>query len=157
MDRIDFTQLVEQALAKEREAAANYTQLAGKVTRESSKKLFRRLAQEEREHEEKLKKITPESLANFKPEKTVDLHIAQKLEEPQVTEDLTYLQSLSIAIKREERALEFYRTLSETASGELRTLLVFLAQEEAKHKFQLETEYYEVKNEYDWNVRPEEI
>jgi rubrerythrin len=152
-----FTQLVELALAKEREAAANYDTLAKKVTRESSKKLFLRLAQEERKHEEKLKKITPESLVSFRPEKVVDLHLADKLDEPQVTENLTYLQSLTVAIKREERALEFYRSLSEVASGEVKNLLLFLAQEEAKHKFQLETEFYEVKNEYDWNVRPEEI
>lgn len=152
-----FVQLLEYALAKEREAAANYDTLAKRVARESSRKLFSRLAQEERGHEEKLKDITPESLANFKLEKVVDLHIARKLDEPELTENLTYLQSLSIAIKREERALEFYKGLSESAKGEIKTLLLFLAQEEAKHKFQLETEYHEVKNEYDWNVRPEEI
>ena len=157
MERFEFAQLVEQAQAKEREAAANYETLAKKVTRESSKKLFVRLAQEERGHEEKLKKITPESLVSFRPEKVVDLHLAQKLDEPEVTENLTYLQSLSVAIKREVRTLEFYTGLSESASGEVKGLLLFLAQEEAKHKFQLETEYSEVKNEYDWNVRPEEI
>ena len=157
MERFEFAQLVELALAREREAAANYETLAKKVTRESSKKLFVRLAQEERGHEEKLKKVMPENLANFKPEKVVDLHLARKLDEPQITENLTYLQSLSIAIKSEKRALELYRSLSEGASGEVKGLLLFLAQEEAKHKFQLETEYSEVKNEYDWNVRPEEI
>jgi rubrerythrin len=153
----EFAQLVDMAVAKEREAAAKYDQLAGKVARASSKKLFRRLAGEEREHEEKLKKVTPESLANFKLEKVVDLHIAEKLDEPKITENLTYLQSLSMAIKSKERSLKFYESLSGTAVGEVKTLLLFLAQEEAKHKFQLETEYHEVKNEYDWNVRPEEI
>ena len=156
MDGFQFAQLVELALAKEREAAANYTELAEKVARESSKKLFRHLAEQEREHEEKLKEITPENLASVKVEKIVDLHIARKLDEPELTENLTYLQSLTVAIKSEERALEFYRSLAEAATGEVKTLLLFLTQEEAKHKFQLETEYYEVKNEYDWNVRPEE-
>ena len=47
-----------------------------------------------------------------------------------------------IAMKREKSSLKLYNDLSELAGSEdMRSIFTALAQEEAKHKLRLETEY----------------
>ena len=55
---------------------------------------------------------------------------------------MAYPDILRLAMKREEKALQLYRDLSEkTDNEELLKVLKLLRQEEAKHKLALETLY----------------
>jgi rubrerythrin len=55
---------------------------------------------------------------------------------------MTYKDILIVAMKREEKAMNFYNDFGEkTGDKEHRKLFQLLAQEESKHKLRLETMY----------------
>ena len=62
----------------------------------------------------------------------------------QADQDLDYQQALIVAMKKEKAAFKLYSDLAASTDDEnLRTILLGLAQEEAKHKLRFEIEYDE--------------
>ncbi|HNX99095.1 MAG TPA: ferritin family protein, partial [Candidatus Aminicenantes bacterium] len=58
------------------------------------------------------------------------------------TPGMDYQEALIIAMKREKASFRLYNDLSQLATDEsLKATFLALAQEEAKHKLRLETEY----------------
>ncbi|MCK5733915.1 MAG: rubrerythrin, partial [Candidatus Latescibacteria bacterium] len=58
--------------------------------------------------------------------------------------DMSYQDALILAMKREEEAHQLYSDMGAwTNDPELEKMFAMLAQEEAKHKLRLETEYDE--------------
>jgi rubrerythrin len=139
-----FEEIVRFAIDREREAIAFYEDASNQETYSGAKKTFKEFANEERKHEALLEGlITGETrLSEYKFEWIPDIKRSNYLEDMTYEKGMAYPDILRLAMKREEKALQLYRDLSQkTDNEELLKVLKLLRQEEAKHKLALETLY----------------
>jgi len=137
-------EIVHFAIDKEREAIAFYESASKQEEYSGAKKLFEEFAGEERKHEALLQGLlTGEvDLANYKFEWIPDIKRSNYIVDIPLEKGMSYADILRLAMKREEKALQLYKDLSEkTDDPELLKILKVLRQEEAKHKLALETLY----------------
>ncbi len=141
--------ILNTAVSFEKTAWVFYTQLAPKVSKRI-RWLVEELAEEEQRHFELFNSLvgredleeqmrisvqTPESDGRF----TDCLHVPELGDTPDDQEVMLY------AIGREKAAMEQYRALADsTQPGAIHDLFEFLANEETKHKAELEKLYYEL-------------
>jgi len=137
-------EILDLAVVKEEEAAAFYQELAQKAEPPRMRQVFLDFAREEMGHKSKLLAIKQGKILFARPEKVMDLKIADYVVDVVPTEDFSYQQALIVAMKREKASFKLYRDLAErTDSAEVRDVFLSLAQEEAKHKLRFELEYDE--------------
>lgn len=144
MEEKDFKEVITFAIRKEAEAYNLYKTYSQLTKTPGLKTMFEELAQEEKRHREILEQIDRKDVSEYKLEKIPDLKIGDFVEEQEFSPDIDYASALRFAIKREEHSLELYNHMAEgTDDPQLKKLFSALAQEEAKHKLRLETEYDE--------------
>ena len=140
-------EILEFAIQKEEEARDFYLEWSGRMEKASMKKQLQDFANEESKHKEKLTAIKTDKLQMqaLNPEKKViDLKIGDYLVDVDPSTELDYQGALILAMKKEKKSFKLYNDLAEMTQNEIiRTLFLGLAQEEAKHKLRLETEYDE--------------
>ena len=103
-------QILEFAIAKEKAAEAFYTRWSAKCPADLAK-VLQDLAREEHDHIEKLLLITPEELI-AEGVAPAEFGLIKDLPEiPENEEDMTPLDVLSIAIRREEASVILYERL----------------------------------------------
>ena len=137
-----FEEIISFATESEAEAAKLYKELSGRVEKQNAKILFDELAAEEVKHEEFLRGVTEKSLPDLPLEEVIDLKISDYLVDIAFKPDMDYQDILIMAMKREESAVKLYNDMAAKAQKpKMRDLLKFMAQQEAKHKLRLETEY----------------
>ncbi len=135
--------LLDFAIAREEEAVEFYTKLAEKA-QGAARKAFEDFAREEMGHKQKLLAVKAGRQLAPVEGKITDLKIADYVVDDGPEGELDYRQALLLAMKKEKAAFKLYMALSEAAEDEaLKSLLVALAQEEAKHKLRFEIEYDE--------------
>lgn len=136
--------LLDFAIAREEEAAQFYTDLANKMEKTLMREVFLDFAKEENGHKAKLLAVKEGKKLISSEAKVMDLKIGDYLVEVETSKDMDYQEALIVAMKKEKAAFRLYSDLAtKTDDGELRTLLLSLAQEEAKHKLRFELEYDE--------------
>ena len=136
--------ILDFAIGEEQAANEFYTELAGKMENQAMAKAFEEFAKEELGHKAKLEAIKQGKTLES-TEKVADLKISDYLVDVEPQPDMDYQQALIIAMKKEKAAYQFYTNLAAAAEGgNLTEIFLQLAQEEAKHKLRLETEYDEV-------------
>ena len=134
--------ILEFAIEKEAEAREFYLEWAGKAKSEHLQKMFRELAAEEQKHGEKLERIKGGSAFRGVPGKVTDLKIVDYMVDIAPSPDMDYQEALIIAMRRERSAFKLYNDLAAMGGAEeARTLFLALAQEEARHKLRLESEF----------------
>jgi len=144
MEEKDFKEVITFAIRKEAEAYNLYKTYSQLTKTPGLKTMFEELAQEEKRHREILEEIDRKDVSEYKLEKIPDLKIGDFVEEQEFSPDIDYASALRFAIKREEHSLKLYNHMAEgTDDPQLKKLFSALAQEEAKHKLRLETEYDE--------------
>jgi len=139
-----FEEIVQFAIEKEQEAVAFYEDASRQEPYSGAKKTFEEFANEERKHEALLKGLLKgeKSLSEYQFKWIPDIKRSNYIEPMEYQKGMSYPDILRLAMKREERALQLYRDLSEkTDNAELLNVLKMLRQEEAKHKLALETLY----------------
>ena len=139
-----FEELVNFAIEKEIEAASFYEEVAGKEIFSGSKEMFNEFAREERKHQKMLEGILSDKgkLSEYKFKWIPDMKRSNYLVEMKYQQGLHYRDILLIAMKREEKALEFYNDAAhEDKNKDHVKIFMILAQEEAKHKLGLEKLY----------------
>lgn len=139
-DSVD--EILDFAIKREEEAAAFYTNLAGRVEKPWMQSIFEEFAAEEQKHRAKL--LVVKSGATFQPseERVLDLKIADYLVSVTPTDDMSYQDALVVAMKKEKAAFRLYNDLAASTEDEgVRSTFLALAQEEAKHKLRFEVEY----------------
>lgn len=137
-------EILDFAIRSEEKAHDFYTNLAGRVKRESMKQAFLEFAREELGHKEKLLKIKEGEMLLQREEKVMDLKIAEYVEDVTPDDDIDYQKALILAMKMEKAAYRMYRDLASAAGDPgIEKVLLGLAQEEAKHKLRFEVEYDE--------------
>lgn len=132
------------AIREEEQASAFYASLAKKSTQGFMKKIFEDFSREELGHKAKLEAVRKKGGAGLPSQKVQDLKIGDYLVEAQPSSDMSYQDALILAMKKEKAAFRMYSELAEaSADADLRTLMLGLAQEEARHKLRFEVEYDE--------------
>ena len=143
-------EILDFAIEKEQEASQFYADWAKKLTSPNLdpdqlfllREMFEQFAQEELKHREKLIRVQGGSPFQPSVRQVTDLKIVDYLVDIAPFPNMDYQEALIIAMKREKASLKLYSDLAEVAGPEdLRSLFTALAQEEAKHKLRLETEY----------------
>ena len=144
METTNVEEILSFAIEKEREAAEFYVWASGLSYRPNLSTMFLEMAEEERKHEAILKGIESRHLGAYPIEPVRDLKISDYLVEVEFSPDMSTQDALILAMKREEKAHQLYMDMeARTDDPELKKLFAMLAQEEAKHKLRLETEYDE--------------
>lgn len=135
-------EILDFAIKKEEEAAKMYTDLAGQMKKAYMRQVFEDFAGEELGHKEKLLVIKSGKLLEIVVEKVMDLKMADMLVDVVPVAEMDYQQALIFAMKEEKAAFKLYTELAESTDYEtLRSILLSLAQEEARHKLRFEIEY----------------
>ena len=135
--------LLDFAIAREEEAVEFYTKLAEKA-QGAARKAFEDFAKEEMGHKQKLLAVKAGRQLAPVEGRITDLKIADYVVDVDEEGGLDYRQALLIAMKKEKAAFKLYTALGEAAQDDgLRSLMLALAQEEAKHKLRFEIEYDE--------------
>ncbi|TFG80031.1 MAG: desulfoferrodoxin FeS4 iron-binding domain-containing protein [Spirochaetales bacterium] len=134
--------ILDFAIEKEVEARDFYLEWAGKLEAAHLKELFLMYSGEEQKHKDKLERIKSGSTFQPAAAKVTDLKIVDYLVDIVPTPDMDYQEALILAMRREKSSFKLYSDLAAMSGvDDMRTLFQSLAQEEAKHKLRIETEY----------------
>jgi len=141
-------EILEVATEFERTARDFYTDLMPKVSKQI-RYLVEELAQEEQEHYDLFTALAdnPEIEAEILKEVAIpasDHRFSDAIHLPDLGEKPDDQTVLQYAMGREHAAMEQYTALAESAEpGPIKDLFTYLANEETKHKAELEKIYYE--------------
>jgi rubrerythrin len=135
-DVLDF------AMAREVESHRFYVDLAKLAVRDEVREMIQRLAAEELQHQIHLQAIKTGEVAFAREEEVGRLHIEEAVPEVTPRPEMSYVDLLVIAMKREQAAVRLYTNLASIATHPAqRDILLNIAREEAGHKLRLEVEY----------------
>ncbi len=138
---LELDAIIKSAIAQEELSHDFYLRMANLVTHAETKETFQYLAKEELEHKHFLEGCFTDQgcLLAGAPQNT---HLAELLQAPAFTEDLSPKEALVIAMKREEGSYRFYQSLAALQPpGEVRSFLDKMAQVELSHKEKMEYIY----------------
>jgi rubrerythrin len=128
------------AVEKEKGAKRFYAHWAERADDGDVRRLLRELADDERKHAERLSAATPSDIID-QSTPPHDFKIGELLDEVKPSEQMTLQDALTLAIQREEQAITLYEQLRAHASPQGETLFSALADDERRHKHQLELRY----------------
>ncbi len=132
------------AIDDEIEAYNYYKSVEERVKDPALKKLFEDLAGEETQHRELLETFLTKGPTEFSWKASKDYKVADTLETPKLTADLTPKDGIVIAIKKEQLAMDMYNELAALSpDAEQERLFTQLANMEESHKARLEDLYTE--------------
>lgn len=136
--------VINFAIEKEQKSMDFYQKCADRAKNPGISQFFKELVLEEQKHRDLLQGLNPAELGGIKLQQVEDLHISDYLVDVPFTDDITYQEALTVAMKKEEKAYAFYSAWKGKCMHE-KTAQLFehLAQEEMKHKRRLETIYDE--------------
>jgi rubrerythrin len=139
--RKEIVDLIREAMDQHELARDFYHRLAHRVSHADTREMFEYLAEEAEANKDRLHHcLTPEGCPVVPP--VHDLHLAEHLKVPILTEGLSPKEALAVAIKRSEGLCRFYQSLLELQpEGEVRRRLEYLARAELGHKEKLENIY----------------
>jgi rubrerythrin len=146
-----FTEIIRFAIDREIEAETFYLEIAAKTTQEAMRGIFVDFAAEEKRHQQMLKKIleSKETTLPFKP--VADYKISETVDAPRLSEKMTMAEAFSLAMKKEEEAMNMYKNLaSDSPSEEFRNLFESLSTMEQGHKAKMEKYYTDVAYNEVW-------
>jgi rubrerythrin len=133
--------LIEQAITQEELSHAFYRRMAELVSHKETKETFEYLAKEELDHKAFLQQcLTPAGCPLVG--QATDTQLAEIMQTPAITEDLSPKEALIVAMKREEGSYRFYKHLASLQPpGEAKDFLEKMAEVELGHKEKVEYLY----------------
>jgi len=135
-DVLDF------AIRREEEAAANYGRLCRIATDPAAKKLLADLRDEEKKHKKILQGVSNVGTRVLSAKDVKDLMISDYLIEEPLTPEMNFQDLLIFAAKKEKKAADLYSDLArKSLTKEQKALFEYLAKQEKAHKLRLELEY----------------
>jgi len=143
MNWSNFDEVIDFAIEREAGAIAFYEGASKVAKRSEAKAMFEELAAEERKHRKLLEGINKKAVSKYTIKNIPDLKISDYLVDMEFSPDMHYNEILILAMKREQKSIQLYKDLGKNDDPEAKKLFQTLAQEEAKHKLKLETEYDE--------------
>ena len=134
------------ATQRENEAYEFYGQAARKVADPNVKEIFLKLARDEQKHFELLEQFraNPEKIMKICPP-AADWKIAESESLPTLSTDMKPKDAIALAMKKEQQAVDFYRSLSAASTtADIRSMFDNLANMELTHKHRLERIFVEI-------------
>ncbi len=140
-------EILDIAVQKEADAHAFYS-LALKIVKDlSAKELLKEFANIELKHRKILENFDLDKIdeQHHTIKQPHDLHISQYLIDTEITQDSTIQEVMVHAMKREQKAYEFYNDMAKiVTSVDVKNLFEELAAEELDHKVRIETDYDDI-------------
>jgi rubrerythrin len=134
-------EILDFAISGEIKAYELYMDMAAMVENQWICKSIEGMAQEELQHQAKLKAVKARKIA-LKREEVDDLGIADTIENIKPQENMDYRELLMFAIKKENVSHGLYSRLALIfPEPELKDIFLKLAEEEAEHKRRFEMQY----------------
>ena len=144
MKNRDVKAVIKTAIQKEREAQAFYTDLYNLVEDTIVKDALLFLAGEEKKHAEFLQKYLQGAYGAdaLQMNEVIEYEIAQYLEMPDIKKGMEAKDVYLVAAHRELNSYNFYKNLADVhPDGEVKDLLLKMANQELKHKEKVEYLY----------------
>jgi rubrerythrin len=139
MDPESFDRLMLEAIAEEIAARDFYQQAARKVQDPNVAAIFEQLAKEENDHRNVLETFRFNPLARVEFARAQDYRVSEQEEEPPLSFEMGPKEALQLAMKKEQRAAEAYRSLAIACKdSEFGRVYLELAEMERGHKCRLE-------------------
>ncbi len=139
--RKKIVDLIKEAMAHHELAENFYHRLTHLAFHADTREMFEYLAKEAEQNKARLHQcLTPEGCPVVPP--VYDVHLAEHLQVPKITGDLSPKDALALAIKRSDGLCRFIQSLVDLQpEGEIRRRLENLARAELSHKEKLENLY----------------
>ena len=135
-------EILQFAVAGEKEAAQGYVDLAAKAKSESARAFLLELWGEELQHARLLDGLDTDALPAAGSAGVKDLHISDYIVNEPLGDDPSFQDLLIFAAKKEAKAVALYTALDAQAAGPAqKRLFEFLVGQEKAHKLRLEQEY----------------
>jgi len=137
-------EILDMAIGREEAAYEFYMDIYQKVADESVKETVEFIAGEEKKHKAFLVGYRDGNYgaSALRMADVVDYKVAEYLEEPEIANNSSREDIYLVAAHREARSHRFYSELANMhTDGELKTMLVKMANEELKHKEKMEYLY----------------
>ncbi len=149
MEEAEMTlgKVLRKAIQKEIASWLLYNDLSRRMSQESARDAFKKLAQQEKGHQHRLEQYLQGEIKEgaLSGGQVVDYKITEHLEQPKIYPEMHLKDIFLLAANREKASHELYLGLAEIhPEGEVRKLLQELAVQELEHKQQLEFLYTEV-------------
>jgi rubrerythrin len=144
-----FNEILEFAIFREEEANEFYKTLAGRVANPAMAELILEFAKDEQEHKAKLElelmkrgTVVAEAQRDQEARELSGFDMAGYIVEDGGALEMSYEDLLVLGMKKEKASFRLYVELAAIVKdAEFRETLFSLAEEEAKHKVQLEIDY----------------
>jgi rubrerythrin len=139
-----FEEIIQFAISKEKDAQTFYRSAASLSQYPGIAPLFLELAAEEEKHQKLLEDLPDPGTLPERSRTIPDLKISDYLMDLKFHKDMKYQEVMILAMKNEEKSLKFYRAWESKAEDPAhKKLFAFLADQEAEHKYRLESIYDE--------------
>lgn len=136
--------LLDVAIKNEEDAYDFYMGLHDKIADKEVKETLKFLADEEKRHKEFLLKYKQGGFGAdaLKLDAVVDYRIVEHAEKPAIEKDMKTKDVYLVAADKELNAYNFYKSLADVEpAGEVKNMLLKMANEEMKHKEKVEYLY----------------
>jgi rubrerythrin len=134
--------ILDFAINGEQEAVEFYTKLAEQAANAAMRRVFEDFAREEKGHKQKLMAVKAGKTLQSAGKIVKDMKISDYTVDIEPNPNMDYQDALLLAMKKEKAAFKLYSDLAAvTEDQNVKTVLLGLAQEEAKHKLRFEIEY----------------
>lgn len=140
-------EILRKAIQKEIASWLLYNDLSRKMSQEVARDTFKKLAQQERGHQNLLERYLRGEIKEgaLGSGQAIDYRIAEHLDQPKIYPDMNLKDIFPLAANREKASHELYLSLAQIhPAGEVKNLLEELAAQELEHKQQIEFLYTEV-------------
>ncbi|MFO7568395.1 MAG: ferritin family protein [Smithellaceae bacterium] len=144
MKKEEITAILEKAIANEDEANRFYLKLADRVTDKAAKDTLLYLAKEELGHKQYLERYRQESFVNNATiiDEVPDCKVTAFLSSPGIQYDMESKDAFLLASARELNSYNLYAGMASLhPAGDIRDMLLQMANEELKHKEKVEYLY----------------
>lgn len=140
MTKEKFNEVVDFAIAGEKEAIKFYQELQDKVKFQAQIEMLKEFEDMEKGHVVILENIRNKGFKEIEIKEVTDLHISDYIVDVEPSEDMSYQDILIIAMKKEEKANKLYTEMANKFSS-TEQLFRRLAAEEAEHKLKFDKLY----------------
>ena len=141
--------VIKRAIVLEDEAATMYSSAAQAAKNAPIRQRLEEMAAQERGHKARLEEVQQGNvrwaIRKSKSEPVTDLRLSDHLESKPLDDGADYQDVLLFAARREKEAHDFYIAMAELVDDKLvKDVFEMLANEELRHKFEVEKTYEEI-------------
>jgi rubrerythrin len=151
LDREDYKKILSIAIQTEIDGNEYYLTMAKRVTAPAVKQLFTTLAEEALRDIRKLGAYLKTDEQPLEVEETIDYKFAETIEKPEISEDMTFLDAVALAMKKEQEVMDMFNVMAAFIhDAEQKQMFKALAEMAKGHKAKLEKLYNDVAHAESW-------